>query len=119
MGNPTDIKSFLAMVVEDFGEFLVHNIAFKDQESALTFFSSLSFVKQTPEGLSMPSHIKAMLVEHPDGTSLCIAAKPQLKESLEIRQKCLAENIKDEFLAIGKEKTTSTAQTINEQLGQK
>jgi hypothetical protein len=119
MGNPTDIKSFLAMVAQDFGEFFIHNIAFKDQESALTFFSSLSFVKQTPEGLSMPPHIKAMLVEHPDGVSLCIAAKPQVEESLEIRQKCLAENIKDEFLAIGKEKTTSTAQSINEKLGKK
>jgi hypothetical protein len=117
MGNPTDIKSFLAMVMKDFGEVLVHNIAFKNNDSALTFFSSLSFVKQTPEGLSMPSHIKAMLVEHPDGMSLCIAAKPQVKESLEIRQKCLAENIKDEFLAIGKENATSTAQSINEQLG--
>jgi hypothetical protein len=117
MANSTDTKSFLAMAMRDFGEFLVHNIAFKDKDSALTFFSSLSFVQQTPEGLSMPSHIKAMLVEHPDGISLCIAAKPQIKESLEIRQKCLAEHIKDEFLAVGKRKATSTAQSINEQLG--
>ncbi len=116
MGNPDDIKSFLAMVIRDFGEVLIHNITFKDKDSALTFFSSLSFVQQTPEGLSMPSHIKAMLVEHPDGISICIAAKPQEKESLEIRQKCLAEHIKDEFIAVGKKKATSTAQSINEKL---
>lgn len=116
MANPSNDKEFLEMVIKEFGEVLVHNIVFKSNDSAVSFFTSLSFIKQTDRGPSMPSHIKAFLLEANNGFSLSIAGKLTAEESLEIRKKCLSAGIKDEFIAIG-ESQSSTAQWVNSQLG--
>jgi hypothetical protein len=115
MQNPSNNESFLKMVIEEFGEVLFHNIVFKSKDSAVSFFSSLSFIKQTSQGPSMPSNIKAFLLEAFDGVSLSIAGKLKAEESLEIRRKCLSVSIKDEFYAIG-ESQSAIAQNVNDQL---
>lgn len=116
MANPSDTKEFLEMVVKEFGEVLVHNLVFRNNKDAVAFFSTLSFVKQTQNGPSMPSHIKAFMLELSDGAFLSIAGKFQVDESVEIRKKCMSTGIEDEFFAIGKSQA-AVAQTVNERLG--
>lgn len=119
MANPSAIQDFVNVVVEEFGDVLVHYVYFQTQDSAIRFVSSLSFVEQTSQGLSMPSAIKACVLEASDGAVLCLAGVLNEEQSLEIRKRCLAQGVDDQFLAISKSPAAAVcgiAQRVNDRL---